>query len=297
MDKVVIHIDEEFSTLMPLLAPEALAELEQSIRTEGCRDPLVAWDCNGKLILLDGHNRLVICQVNDIPYQTIIKTMEEIPDRDAAMDWIDRTQLARRNLTPDQFTMVLGRLYNRLKRQGARTDRTSGQNDQKSEQATKGETTAERLAREHGVSEATVRRAGRRAAGKTKPKKKKTTPASSPGTEQVEVPRDADGREIPPHLIDVFGTQEQFDRFAQILSTLKGQVKQAVEANPIAWSRFNENSFRATITKAHDLLRLSAPFIVCPYCGGSESDKCRMCKSIGFLDELQAHSVPKEMRP
>ena len=62
-------------------------------------------------------------------------------------------QLGRRNLTADQFRYYVGRKYQRAKRQGARTDLTSGQNDQKSDAAT-------RIAAEHGTGEKTVRRAG-----------------------------------------------------------------------------------------------------------------------------------------
>jgi hypothetical protein len=31
------------------------------------------------------------------------------------MDWMDANQLGRRNITPDQFTLLLGRRYNRAK--------------------------------------------------------------------------------------------------------------------------------------------------------------------------------------
>jgi len=74
---------------------------------------------------------------------------------EAAKDWMDANQLGRRNLTPEQFTLLLGRRYNRVKSQGARTDLTSGKSCQKSRG-----TTASRLASEHGVSERTVRNAG-----------------------------------------------------------------------------------------------------------------------------------------
>lgn len=55
----------------------------------------------------------------------------------------------------DQRSIIRGRRYNRLKRQGARTDLTSGQTGQK--------LTAEILAEKHGVSEKTIRRDGKRA--------------------------------------------------------------------------------------------------------------------------------------
>jgi len=54
-------------------------------------------------------------------------------------------------------TLLLGRRYNRTKKQGARTDLTSDQNDTKLQ-------TAEVLAQQHGVSPATVKRAGQYAA-------------------------------------------------------------------------------------------------------------------------------------
>lgn len=63
--------------------------------------------------------------------------------------------LGRRNITPDQFTLLLGRRYNRAKKaQGGRADRDFG--------TVKVTTpnTAEKLAKEHGVSEKTVRNAG-----------------------------------------------------------------------------------------------------------------------------------------
>ena len=50
-----------------------------------------------------------------------------------------------------------GRRYNRAKRQGERTDLTSGHFVQKSQP---NETTAERLASQHGVTERTIRRDG-----------------------------------------------------------------------------------------------------------------------------------------
>lgn len=69
-----------------------------------------------------------------------------------AMDWMDANQLGRRNLTPDAFRLLLGRRYNRAKGQGKRTDLTSPQNEEK--------LPAAKLATEHGVSKATVERAG-----------------------------------------------------------------------------------------------------------------------------------------
>jgi hypothetical protein len=59
--------------------------------------------------------------------------------------------------TPLAASEIRGRLYNRLKKQGARTDITSAQNEQKSEAPVD---TAQRIADQQGVSRATVVRDG-----------------------------------------------------------------------------------------------------------------------------------------
>ncbi len=145
-----IKIDPEFHALIPPLSKDEYSQLEVNIKTEGCRDALIVW--NG--ILLDGHNRFEICNKLEIHFNTV---EIELPDRETAADWIDKNQLGRRNLTPDQMSLLRGRRYNRAKKQGERTDLTLDQNDTKLH-------TADRLAKEHGVSPATIKRDGKIAA-------------------------------------------------------------------------------------------------------------------------------------
>ena len=141
-------IDPEFHALIPPLSEDERIQLEANIRAEGCRDALVVW---GE-ILLDGHNRFEICERLQLPYKT---TAIELPNRAAAADWIDRNQLGRRNLTPDQMSLLRGRRYNRAKKAqggtGANQYKQRGQNDPPAK-------TAELLAKEHGVSPATIKR-------------------------------------------------------------------------------------------------------------------------------------------
>lgn len=107
-------------------------------------------------ILIDGHNRYEICTRLGLSYEVVV---QEFADRDAVMDWMDANQLGRRNITPDQFTLLLGRRYNRAKKavpNAAGANQYAGVKDQIDPQPT----TAEKLATEHGVSPATVKRAG-----------------------------------------------------------------------------------------------------------------------------------------
>ncbi len=86
-------IDPEFAALIPPLAKEELEQLESNLLAEGCRDPLIIW----RGILIDGHNRFAICERHGLAYAT---HQVDLPDRDAALVWIARNQLGRRNLAP-----------------------------------------------------------------------------------------------------------------------------------------------------------------------------------------------------
>jgi ParB-like chromosome segregation protein Spo0J len=153
MMKVVegITIDFKFKNLIPAIGEEERKQLEANIvEAGGTRDPLIVWRDGDRYILIDGHNRYEICTRLELPYRV---EFIEFGSKDEAADWMDRNQLGRRNLSRQDYKLLLGRRYNRAKKQGERNDLTSGQTVQKS-------TTAEKLAKEHGVDEKTVRRAG-----------------------------------------------------------------------------------------------------------------------------------------
>jgi N6-adenosine-specific RNA methylase IME4 len=87
-----IVIDQAFQSLIPPLATDELAQLENNIVAEGCRDPLVVWDG----VLIDGHNRYEICTRLDIPFDVVSVDLDSMDD---AKLWIVRNQLGRRNIS------------------------------------------------------------------------------------------------------------------------------------------------------------------------------------------------------
>lgn len=121
--------------------------LEANIVENGCLSPLIVWEQEN--VLLDGHNRKEICERRGIPFE--VRPLS-LPDRQSAIRWILDNQLGRRNLTPDQFRVLLGERYLAEKQQGRRTDITYPHIGEKS-------ITAERIASDHGVSKNTVERA------------------------------------------------------------------------------------------------------------------------------------------
>jgi hypothetical protein len=149
-----IEIDDEFRNLIPAITDEERKQLEENVVAfGGARDPLTIWvRGDDDLVLLDGHNRYEICKRLGLPF---LYTLVHFDTRDEAADWIDRNQLGRRNLSRQDYKLLLGRRYSRATRQGKRTDLTSGKSCPKSER------TSERLAKEHGVTEKTVRNAAK----------------------------------------------------------------------------------------------------------------------------------------
>ena len=153
-------VDPELQSQIAPLTTEATM-LEENIIADGfVREPLTIW---GKTIV-DGHHRWVILQRNpDIPFTIQAK---EFPDKLSAIDWMICNQLGRRNVTDEQRTYLLGKIYDTRKfsRGGDRRSQSAGvskgQND-----LLKANRIAKEIAEEQHVSEATVRRASRYAKG------------------------------------------------------------------------------------------------------------------------------------
>ena len=161
-----LTIDPEFANKIPPLREEELEQLEENILADGVViNPLIVWDG----VIVDGHNRYRILQKHpEIQFTTYEK---EFPDRYAAIAWICKNQLGRRNLTPQQFKYLVGQRYEAEKQskgiefqgnQYTSQDRSGlGQNDP--DQKLHG--TRSRIAKETQTSDSYVRRAAHFAKG------------------------------------------------------------------------------------------------------------------------------------
>jgi len=109
--QVKIKIDKEFSNEVLSQPPYVLKIIEESILSKGCLEALLVWEETG--ILLDGHTRHEICKNNNVPYK--LKPLP-FPDRQSALQFMRQHQHERRNLTPKQRLLVIGREYNALKK-------------------------------------------------------------------------------------------------------------------------------------------------------------------------------------
>jgi len=156
-----IVIDSEFEKLIRPLSKDERKELKESLASCGLLMPLVVWNSEGKTILVDGHNRLSLWNEFDgFDGDFEFKTQElHFGNRDNAKEWIIKNQLGRRNLSPKDYTLLVGQLYNQRKKSQGGTG--SNQHTQKDQIDPSANSTAAAVAAETGVSPATVKRAGK----------------------------------------------------------------------------------------------------------------------------------------
>ena len=156
-------VDPEFEEKIPRHSEEEFQLLEQLILEEGrIKDPIVTW--NG--IIVDGHNRYRIMLKHpeiQIPFDIYEK---EFSDRFAAIAWICKNQLGRRNLTPEDRKYLIGKQYEAEKQSVGAPEGNQNRSFQWYQNDTiENRRTSERIAKENNVSRSSVVRAERFAQG------------------------------------------------------------------------------------------------------------------------------------
>lgn len=155
-----LKIDPEFRDKIPPLTDAEYEQLKDNILCDGeVYEPICVW--NGTIV--DGHNRWKIIQEHPtIPFRT--KEMS-FADKWEAFDWMYKKQLGRRNLTDEQRTVLIGKMYEaRKKSHGNNAKRgddgqyLSTQNGNTGEQPQR---ISDQIAQELGVAKNTVIRAER----------------------------------------------------------------------------------------------------------------------------------------
>ena len=82
----------EMEELLPPLTEEQSSALEADIVRNGSYSPIVV---NQDMVVIDGHNRLRVCQKHGIPYRMMVFEFEDLLE---AKQWALEAQKGRRNL-------------------------------------------------------------------------------------------------------------------------------------------------------------------------------------------------------
>ena len=151
-----IKINYDFENLIPKQTADQFRQMEENLIAEGgAHDPLVIWD--GHDILLDGHHRLRVLKAHqELSWYPKYVTLA---DEDEAREWIIKTALGKRNLTPPQWQELVGRLKKARKQRRGGDRGNQYTKMPKSEKQTLAGDVADAIASELGVSRSTVNEA------------------------------------------------------------------------------------------------------------------------------------------
>jgi hypothetical protein len=170
--KKQIRVLDELKAFIPPPITEEYNQLEKNILQYGCKDSLVIWettelqlDPNSEssdpaYILVDGHNRHIICVDNSLPFSIQLMAFSSLIE---VKDYMIDLQLGRRNLTPQQASYFRGLRYQNEKLDKGKYNR----DDHKVHNEPYG-STAEKLAHEFKVSTSTIKRDAQLAEGLSK---------------------------------------------------------------------------------------------------------------------------------
>ena len=121
----------EMAQLLPPLTGEQLAALEADLLANGCYSPIIV---NEDMAVIDGHNRLELCEKHGIPYKMAVFSFADMLE---AKQWALDTQKGRRNLDKWELGKIALKLRPDLEAR-ARENMSAGGGDQKSEAAKSG---------------------------------------------------------------------------------------------------------------------------------------------------------------
>ncbi len=111
----------EMEQLLPPLSGEQFSALESDILENGCYAPIIV---NEDMVVIDGHNRLRICEKHGLPYKMLVFSFANLLEvKQCALD----TQKGRRNLGKWELGQIALRLKPDIEararaNQGTRTD-------------------------------------------------------------------------------------------------------------------------------------------------------------------------------
>lgn len=109
-----LKVDIVFKRLTGPLSKKEYLQFETDILKNGCTEPIVTWNN----IIVDGHDRYEICTRHNI--QFAVREMD-FDCRDAAIVWICKNQLKRKNISIELRKFLIGTQYESEKIMNSKT--------------------------------------------------------------------------------------------------------------------------------------------------------------------------------
>ena len=260
------------------LSPEELSRLRASIKKSGCFQPVLIWQNNGHQWLMDGRHRWTIG--NELKVTVGMRIINGTEEEAVAL--AAEMNDARRHRTEEHRLARIERvkearklgLSTRAIAEKEKTSQTQTRRDLASGEPGGGST--EEKPPENQEEKAEEKTPTVTGSDGKRYKQKRTLAAG--GKRKKKPPRPADkdatGREIPPHLRDVFGDCSLGD----LAASLPGAVRIIKSAG--MWNNWLKLEPSVTAAETlHETLDRSLPYAVCPVCEGVQGEECQ--KGVG----------------
>jgi hypothetical protein len=194
--KVLIDNDIR-NSLRPLTSDEK-ALLRTQLIQDGPIAPFPVWDCGNHGILLDCHHSREICIEEKIKFSYRYMKFQS---KQEALEWVKRNQLGRRNLDSKEMeSYKRGKAYLEAKTEKGGDRKSKAHCELLEDSQGKQQTTAEKLAVQHRVSPATIKRDAEFAAAvdELPEEEKKEVLSGESGKSKSEVTRRKRGKKAEP---------------------------------------------------------------------------------------------------
>ena len=322
-----LTIDDEFEDVIPALSGDELSKLEENLQRDGCRDPIVVWKfwTDGGAgndidrVIIDGHNRYVLCHQHEIPFTVKEITDRELPTRASVIEWMIRNQLGRRNLTDFARAEMALKLKPIVEAKAAQREKAGKNASADPSQNSDEGRTDEIVARDAGVSRDTIRkveviqanadeetkaklRRGEKGVSINKVFKQVTAPPQ-PSQEQEEGDKGGEAHESAK-MFDCLGlavpeaVEPDFGEFARQLKAAKirltefERILKVVLQSPVG-RYINAQQVAAEIGNLKRAIKFAVPYTTCPGCSG---DGCQSCRETGWMPKDAYDRLPEEQK-
>lgn len=304
MSGIPDYNDHPLSSVLPMMSQSEMWELENDIRENGLRFPIMLLDGQ----ILDGRNRYKACKKAGVDPQ-----FENFNGQGDPLAFIVSVNVKRRHLNASQRALIAAKIANMPHgdiSRAALPKETKTEKPQQSPQTANLQLagkTVTAAAKELEVSPrqvATAREVLRKAPNeeiqkiergeKTVTKVAAETKAKEEKPKAKETSLDKTGYPIPESVVPDWVRAEGWAKLILgLVSDARSQLKAGFENDGLILTEVT-NSTVADLNNAYTSLKCVVPYAVCTSCQGRQRKKCNLCKGRGFISEFMWRQVVPE---
>jgi ParB-like chromosome segregation protein Spo0J len=307
----------DVANIFPMMSELEFAELKDSIKTHGVREPALVVDG----MIADGRNRWRACQELGVACPTV--QYDPAVHGDSLIQYVLDKNLRRRQLTVSQRAVVATNALPMIeaeaeKRSKSGIKKPSGASETASGHLTKtppskdgkvrrAETSAQIAAASVGVSAASVERA--KAVKQASPeiaekvaRGEVTLGAAVKQVKELKLPprpprpefKDETGRAITfPAAIEAWKQIPELEEVVSLIAQVKRAVK-AISDKPVS-AHLNLQRINLDLDNLRTAVKWGRPHAQCPFLPNC-SRSCKTCNGSGFVNEDKWNHIPAEIR-